>query len=203
MNYGYGDIQMSFPNLSLKKITTGYDAVASNETVSSSETRNYYGWNSLTAYNLTINGTSNLTARNEINISSEFHASAGNEVHIFPSNAFMDCDTISDFARIAQSYSSNETESLKKDIEINFSKNKSPSISIIPNPNSGLFTIEISNSENVNAVISIKSLFGNELKKFNATEQNIFLDLHDLSKGIYFVEVLIADNKFVKKLIIQ
>ena len=173
------------------------------ENIPVSMVKNIKGWNSVTVSNTIIDGVSNITARKEININTEFHASSTSEVHIFPSDAFTDCSTISAFARMTQNNSDNEKQAEAKAIEINFKKDLKPDVSIIPNPNSGLFTLEISNGDNQPAVILIKNLLGNELKKITAKEQLTTMDLHTLSKCNYFVEVVFKNSKIIKKLIIQ
>jgi hypothetical protein len=204
---GWSDVQMqpaALGNITLKNVNFQYNGVFDGENVPASTTKNLKGWNSVTVSNTTIDGIGDITAREEIHINSEFHASAGSEVHIFPSDAFMDCDATSTFLRMAQNHADNEAQAaITKQIEIDFKKDLKPDVSIIPNPNSGLCAIEILNSENANAVISIKSLFGYELKRLTTTEKNISLDLHNFSKGIYFVEAVFENNKITKKLIIQ
>lgn len=181
-----------------------YDGVFNGETISQSENKNLKGWNSVTVSNTTIDGISDITARQEININSEFQASNVSEVHIFPSDAFIDCDAVSGFYRMVENNSTpTQLTNIQKEIEIDFKKSVKPNVEIIPNPNSGVFTIEIFNAENSLISISIKNPIGNDLDRFISLEQKISLDLRYFSKGIYFVEVIIGNNKIVKKLIIN
>jgi len=126
-------------------------------------------------------------------------------VHIFPSDAFIDCDATSTYSRFASNNSVHEENQLTNhnEIEIRFSKNKNCDFSIIPNPNNGTFSLEIYCNENNVATVSIKSILGKELQKFSSTKDFISLNLHDFPKGIYFVEAIIDNNKIVKKIIIN
>ena len=75
--------------------------------------------------------------------------------------------------------------------------------SIIPNPNTGIFKIELSSNENVPGTISILSPIGTEFKKIETTNKITLLDLATLSNGIYLVVVMEGNKKVVKKLIIN
>lgn len=210
--YGWTDIQITPTNLlpsltTLNRVNFGYDGTFDGETILQTEQKDLKGWNSVTVNNTTIDGTSDITAREEININSEFHASNTSEVHIFPSDAFIECGIITTFTRLASNNSpippETEQSSALKKIEINFTKNLPPDFLITPNPSNGNFQLEILNSAEVITTITIKSILGNELQKFQSSEQNISLDLHNLPKGIYLVEVMIVNKKIVKKLIIN
>ncbi|MBK7856875.1 MAG: T9SS type A sorting domain-containing protein [Bacteroidetes bacterium] len=63
--------------------------------------------------------------------------------------------------------------------------------------------LEINNAENSEANISIKNPLGTSLQNFQIPQSKISLNLHKLSKGIYFIEALIDNNKITKKLIIN
>lgn len=205
---GWTDAQIQpaiLGNITLDKINFQYDGVFDNENIPVSTQKNIKGWNSITVSNTTIDGISDITAREEININTEFHASATSEVHIFPSDAFIDCDATSTYSRFASNNSVHEENQLTNhnEIEIRFSKNKNCDFSIIPNPNNGTFSLEIYCNENNVATVSIKSILGKELQKFSSTKDFISLNLHDFPKGIYFVEAIIDNNKIVKKIIIN
>ena len=117
----------------------------------------------------------------------------------------LDCNLTSDFFRLAKSniFSNNSVESKPKQIEIDFRQKNSLNYSIIPNPNSGSFNIELSNYENVPVTISVISPIGTEYKKIETLEKITLLDLSTLSNGIYLVVVLEGNKKAVKKLIIN
>jgi len=73
-------------------------------------------------------------------------------------------------------------------------------VSIYPNPTDGIININIPESR---ATVKISNVIGKEVKvlKLNSTENSI--DLSSLSPGMYFVEVQLADRKFVSKLNIR
>ncbi|MBA3285451.1 MAG: T9SS type A sorting domain-containing protein [Nitrosopumilus sp.] len=205
-------VQTSFSTLTLNKITTGYDAVASNETVNALETRNYYGWNSLTGYNLVLNGNSNLTARNEININSEFHAQASlgannfnNETHIFISDGYTDCDDFTGFARLANPSASNTENEANpsKEIEVKFIDSKFLTAHIYPNPSNGIFTISIQNPEKDLVSINLKNLLGEALWSTQTINTDIFANFDFLPRGIYLMQIKNNQESITKKLIIN
>lgn len=208
--YGWTNVAVSPSNLpitltELQRVNFGYNGTFDGETINQGIKKNLKGWNSVTVTNTIIDGTSDITARQEINISNEFHASNTSEVHIFTSDAFIECDLLPSFLRVANNNAVTEPTSIssQKAIEVSFSKKQESDFVIIPNPNSGMFNLEISNYENGNTIISIKDPLGIEKKKLTTVDANISLTLHNFPKGVYFVEAIIGSNKIVKKLIIQ
>ncbi len=80
------------------------------------------------------------------------------------------------------------------------------SISLYPNPTSGLLTIKLSNPLKGNVFIRVSSIIGVEVLNQNASGANelIHLNLSSLNKGIYFVQI-IEDSKVIctNKIIFQ
>ncbi len=72
-------------------------------------------------------------------------------------------------------------------------------IKIYPNPNNGLFKIEVKNS--IISRIIIVNLLGEII--YESTDQNLEFDLSSQPKGTYFVEVFLQDRIVHQKLIIQ
>ena len=78
-------------------------------------------------------------------------------------------------------------------------------ISLIPNPSNGMFSI---NTQGINGEISLfvyainGSMIYSELKDISGINSNT-VDLRRLSKGLYFIKLLIGDKQFVEKLIIE
>lgn len=197
--------QTSLPNIPLKKVTTGYDAIASNETVLAVETRNYYGWNSLNAYNLTLNGISNLTARKEINANSEFEAARGSNVHIFISDGYTDCGDFNGFFRTIGPYTSTKEpeQNSSKEIEVSFIDSKYLNAQIYPNPNSGIFTISIQNHTQDAVSIKLQNILSETLWSTQTNNTNVFANFDFLAKGIYFMQIRNQKQFITKTLIIN
>lgn len=77
-------------------------------------------------------------------------------------------------------------------------------IKIHPNPNSGIFTIELNNAFKDNCDVSIKNMLGQEVfaKSLNGTSsENI--DLSDYDKGIYLIEITNSDKIISEKIILE
>jgi len=78
-------------------------------------------------------------------------------------------------------------------------------LNVYPNPSSGIFTLEISSSENLS--IEIRNVIGQVI--FSSEEKNIDgnlkkqIDLSGQSSGIYFLEVKSDDHQWVEKILIQ
>ncbi len=79
---------------------------------------------------------------------------------------------------------------------------KDNSIRIYPNPNNGLFTLEINNTEN-NFTVEVSDICGQVIMKENIrNSSNRFIkniDLSDYTKGVYFVKITGANNTVSKK----
>ncbi len=93
------------PNLGtlvLNKIEFDYDTQVDNIVISTSSLKtNYHAWNSLVVTNSTINSgvTSEIVARNEININPSFTAELGSDVHIYLDETFPECIDYTGFLR--------------------------------------------------------------------------------------------------------
>ncbi len=209
----YGDQQMVNPGIvTLKGIITGYDAIVSNEMVAAGEVRNYYGHNTLTISNLELDGESNLTARKEININSEFNAHASittsnnNETHIYISDAFSDCEL--DFGGYFRTFSrglqNNGSEILSsKEIEVKFNLAKTFLVNVSPNPSSGIFNVTIQNPLSNSVQVLLTNLLGEVILTKNIAQTELLFNFDFLPKGIYFMRFNNNENWLTKKIIIK
>ena len=212
-DWPYGELQMANPGtVTLKKIVNGYDALASNEIVAVDEVRNYYGRNTLVASNLELNGESNLTARQEININTEFHAHASitannnNEIHIYISDAFPDCSP--DFAGYLRTTPNtsptNETvNSSSKEIEVKFNVAKNLLVDVSPNPSTGIFNVTIQNPLSNNIQVLVTNLLGEIILKTIKTQAAFSFNFDLLPKGIYYMQFNNNEQWLTKKIIIN
>ena len=88
--------------------------------------------------------------------------------------------------------------------EILSQKESQQEVRIYPNPNYGIFNIDILGTDNEKVTIVIRDLSGSPVLREENLKGNLFaIDLSRNSKGIYFVNVLIGNKQFVGKIIIQ
>lgn len=78
-----------------------------------------------------------------------------------------------------------------------------PTINIYPNPFYSQATISF-NLEQKNSIIKIVDLLGKEMKSLNFTGKILILEIEDIPKGIYFLQIIDANkNVMNRKIIIQ
>ena len=191
------DVQMSPANvgtINLEKIGFQKTSFVSDITINNVITDPVKGGKTLEVSDVTVNGTADFTAREEINISSEFHASSGSEVHIYPSTTFSDCNDYNDFElrHYNNILTANDTTDyfLTHDIELQFKKETVWDVSIVPNPSKGLFTVQFNAETDYNPIqLIVRNLMGEKLKEINIKGNNIIIDCSNFSKGIYFLEI--------------
>jgi len=167
------------------------------------------GGMALTVNNCTVYGHSDFTAKEKINIHSEFLAAVNSEVHIYPSETFPDCGDYSDFPLQKQSKpvaltSENYENNPEKEIELNFRKSEN-GISIYPNPSHGIFSIKLNDKQENDVIKSIKVFdeLGMEIYFEIVNEQSYQIDLSSNSKGIYYLLVTGQEKTYNQKIIIN
>ena len=78
-------------------------------------------------------------------------------------------------------------------------------VSIYPNPSTGLYTLDIEMKSNENVTFEVYNLLGEKISEQKATAKygkNLFqLDLSKASDGIYFVNVQMKDKRIGTKII--
>ena len=179
------------------------------ENIPVSMVKNIKGWNSVTVSNTIIDGVSNITARKEININTEFHASSTSEVHIYTGETFAECPDYTGFARVAQNPANDNSSSkitTNKGIELTFVKNNrtKPDAEIIPNPATGLFVIKMLNVDDANlTAVRIKNMVGRQVRQVTFAGSEYKMDMSHEARGIYMVEITTGKNRILKKLIIN
>ncbi len=77
-------------------------------------------------------------------------------------------------------------------------------IMLMPNPNQGLFTLSSIDSESIMEA-NIIDVSGKTVYSYKCTEcsETLTLSLNDLSQGIYFVQTITSNGKWINKLVIQ
>lgn len=80
-------------------------------------------------------------------------------------------------------------------------------ISIIPNPNNGIFSLYISSDKKDNLEISLVNIQGKQVvrpwKLENTISNEYMMDLRSLNPGIYFIIVQNKESRSIKKLLIE
>jgi hypothetical protein len=79
--------------------------------------------------------------------------------------------------------------------------NKNLELSVYPNPNNGEFTVELSNG--LNKTIEVYDLVGRTILTQSSEEDKIYLNINELSNGIYYVKVQSDNSVTVVKIIKQ
>lgn len=102
-----------------------------------------------------------------------------------------------DYTEIASSIASQEENSgsLYKEM---VSDN---AISVYPNPSNGVFTVEMNMDGKV--TIEVYDVFGKKIKSVDQTAAKYILDLTDLPKGIYMLNVISNGKRTSKKIILE
>jgi len=205
------DEQMAPANvgtINLEKIDFQKTTYVSDIIVNIGNTEIFTGGMALEVNDITVNGTSDFTAREEINISSEFHASTGSEVHIYPSTTFSDCGDYNNFQLRQYSnilaVSDTTDNAFTHEIELLFKKETVWEVDIVPNPNHGIFSVQIYNEKkDIFVHLTVRNLMGEPLKEIKTKENNITLDFSNFSKGVYFLEISTDNERITKKMILN
>ena len=204
-------MQANVGTIILNKVNRFFNSVISNEWVDFGQSKNFNGWNSVEAYNTTIQGNgntgglANFTARQEVHLTSEFKAKKGCEAHFYISETFADCDDYSTFQTVYKPTGalSLSPEKSREDIRLQF-QIPLQDIVIIPNPNSGGFKLTLTTETTDQCFkITIQNVHGKKVKQFLMDKKELFIDLSVLAKGIYFLSIAGNTSLETKKLIIQ
>lgn len=171
--------------------------------IMSTESEFYEGWNSV---NITgeIDGTGNITARQEINLLDGFYAKNESEVHVYTSEVFLQCVDFTGY-RIAQNSQINGLSDTRKIISLSFTEDKKDfKIIVYPMPNSGEFSLNLVNiNPQMNTTLTIRNISGNRIFQTATNQMSLKLNLTSLSKGVYILEGTNQNSVCVEKLIIQ
>jgi type IX secretion system substrate protein len=203
----YHQVQ-SGQTFTLNKIDLNLNSTVENQTVNSGNSpATFQAWRTLTVTtNNTVQsgGTADFKALDEVNVESEFHAENGSEVHIYNETVLLDCGDISGFRMIHNPSSPPYVSSENKSMELIFRiKNLPESVSVFPNPNVGIFTLNYTGNSDDVKQINVYDIIGNIIISGNFTGNENELNLTAQPKGIYFLEVKSKTNVFNQKIIIQ
>ncbi len=88
----------------------------------------------------------------------------------------------------------NTTKSLVKDI-------KKENIQIYPNPNNGVFTLDIQSNNLSESQIILISNTGKQILANNQLSKTMHMDISSYAKGIYFIKLITPEHVITKKII--
>ena len=77
------------------------------------------------------------------------------------------------------------------------------SISVFPNPSSGIFQITLDNIQSENGLVKIYNVLGETIFSVSIVNPSTTIDLCDQPKGIYFIEIQTEQRSFTQKIIID
>lgn len=203
----WGDNVFTSSTILLDRHINQFDAMIQNITVNPG-VKNFRGRNTLTSNNVTfLSATkSEITAKNEINIHSNFDANVGSDVHIFTSE-FQECPSYQNFAKLngsAETDLINVSEDSEKSIEVQFtSKSIDAYLEVKPNPTKGIFNIAVIgiSDYDTKSELKIVDMLGNLVYQTTILKTNFSLDISFLPNGIYNIMVNSTNNLFQKRII--
>jgi len=210
INYGWCCNNIT-SNISCTLNKVNYDVSINNHTVSNGTSENFQAKNTLTTSNIVIQSgaTAEFKATNEIHLLPGFDAESGSDVHIYCTPVFLDCSNYSSFQmqRQANPYVTQSVETeITKEIEVNFKKiNIENSLSVFPNPNSGIFTVELTGGDTIEKIhsITILDMMNRIIETHAINEKTYKLDLSSQPKGIYIIKVNDSSKTYNQKIIIH
>ncbi len=155
-----------------------------------------------------IGGISELVARNEIHLTSGFHALKGSDTHIYLAETFTECENYSGF--IMRQSSLPQITSLENEnpnnnstkIELKFQLSNED-FTITPNPAKDFFKIDIYNIQQTEpSLISIYNSLGENIANYGLTNSSITINSQSLLPGSYIIQLKYDNKSLNKKLII-
>ena len=184
------------------------------------QSESYYGSYSLIVKDLTINSGAicDLSSSKKVLLSPGFHAKGGSSTHAYidimsdacvylgyteninlPDQPAFD-ETVESITHVSKE----RNNSVGVNHEINSAQNEISfkSISVYPNPNDGLMTIQLLNSEDRNESISTITVFnvlGNNIFSVQVNNKSYSLDLSSYPKGTYFLLVKASSRSYYEK----
>ncbi|MCU0319417.1 MAG: cellulase family glycosylhydrolase [Flavobacteriales bacterium] len=173
-----------------------FDGVVANLNIPSTSATSsllYQGWSALSVYNVNVQSTPDpgathveMTARDEVHITGEFHAQHGSSAHVYLSETSAPC-TDPSFTALVPVTNSAETASAAstKKIELNFKTIDQPVVQVYPNPTDGLVTLTWSSNDRLD--YSVVDPEGRTIMNGSSTEPPALLDLRDLADGAYLL----------------
>lgn len=205
-NWDYRYLTNQSISRQLERVNFGYEGIAKNITIQTSEEHNLRGGESLRVLDTEIEngGISEITAKTSINLNNMFHAAQGSEVRIMNT----DYDKCASFPNLRDSQTNllgngNSKSNLLNSVkEIQLSFNNEANIQIYPNPNKGIFTVNTYGFSK-NSILKLQDLQGRVILSSIPNETKINFNKSDLSKGVYLLNISDENHISTKKVIIN
>ena len=141
-----------------------------------------------------------LIAGNSIRFLPGFHAQAGSYVNAYITTNSSFCDNLPDPIMAAPPVTEKSLELVEPDAEATHFIEQS--MVVYPNPNNGQFTIAFTNFEGTSRVYLFNTM-GQKVYTATVCEQQHWVELPNLQRGIYFVKAINEQKQFEKKIVVQ
>jgi len=129
-----------------------------------------------------------------------FHAHNGSYVNAYITTTGSFCDDLQAPIVAAPPVAEKSYEFVEPDAETNHFVEQS--MVVYPNPNNGQFTIAFTNFEGASRVYLFNAM-GQKVYAATVTEQQHWVELPNLQRGIYFVKAINGQKQFDQKVVIQ
>jgi len=100
-----------------------------------------------------------------------------------------------------QSTTISDTVTVLYDTSNDIKKENQNFFQIIPNPANNVCLIKLGNTNNTDAVVNLLDLTGKSIQKFSIRNSEITMDLSNLEKGIYLVQITMNNKVYISKLL--
>ncbi len=107
---------------------------------------------------------------------------------------------------VTQDALGNNSSVYRIDFSTNFvdlSDTKGFDFQVYPNPNSGVFQIDLADADINEAFITVHDLKGNKIANIDITEQKQTIDLGEQPQGVYFMKVHLHNEVFTHRFVIE
>ena len=154
------------------------------------------------SYPVTIQNEASATfiAGQSIRFLPGFHAQAGSYVSAYITTTGSFCDDLPDPIMAAPPVAEKSYEFVEPDAETNHYVEQS--MAVYPNPNNGQFTIAFTNFEGISNVYLFNAM-GQKVYVASVNEQQHWVELPNMQRGIYFVKAINGQKQFDQKVVIQ
>jgi hypothetical protein len=194
----------------LQSLQYKIDNIVTNKTIYFGSGEDFTGYSTISAYNDDIMGSSNFSARNSIDLKSNFFAKLKSDVHFYIDPLQINCNDIQNLGlkcnktEILNSGTNSESE---KEVEINFFDNvQNYSLTLFPNPCQGSFSISINGGNYPDGTqndLFISDCYGKEITHKCFFGNYYKITINNIEQGIYFVLIKSNIINKINKLIIN
>jgi hypothetical protein len=203
----YGGAINDGESLTLIKYPLNYNDFINGITIQN-QRKDFNAWNNLDVndFNVIQYGETDLTAREEINLT-EFFSKSGTESHIFTFSVFPDCaQTTDNMNKVRSPISMNNPSNNEntKEIILKFKKENETVFHVWPNPTDGKITVEYFKTKKlVECNFKLFDIMGKLILSGNIEAGNNRIDLSSGMPGIYILELFSNSTQQQYKIVKQ